>query len=138
MSGIASPDMRYTAAVTLLAVLLFLFMGMTVGRMRHVHGVKAPAMTGHDQFERAVRVQMNTLEWAIVFLPTLWVAEIWFGGWIPPVTGFVWVVGRVTYMIGYMAAPEKRGTGFMIQAVAELVLLIVAIWGLVHTFLITA
>ena len=89
---------------------------MNVGRMRDKHGIKAPAMTGHDEFERAVRVHMNTMEGAIAFLPALWIAEIWFGGWIPPVAGFVWVVGRVIYMLGYMAAPEKRETGFIIQA----------------------
>ena len=136
MSGIATPDMLYTAAVTILAVLLFFFMAMNVGRMRGKHGIKAPAMTGHDEFERAVRVQMNTIEGAIAFLPALWVAAIWFGGWIPPVVGFVWVMGRVIYMLGYMAAPEKRSTGFMIQGLALIALIILAIWGIVQTFMI--
>ncbi len=112
-------------------------MGMTVGRMRHRHGVKAPAMTGHEQFERALRVQMNTRRMGDHLPADAVDRRVWFGGWIPPVAGFVWVVGRVTYMIGYIAAPEKRGTGFMIQAGAALVLLVAAIAGLVHTFLIT-
>ncbi len=137
MSGIASPDMLYTAVVTILTVLLFFWMGLNVGRMRTKHGIKAPAMTGHDEFERAVRVHMNTMEGAIAFLPALWVAEIWFGGWVPPVAGLVWVVGRVIYMLGYMAAPEKRETGFIIQAIALVVLIILAIWGVVSGLLIT-
>lgn len=132
MGGIASPDMLYTAIVTMLMVLLFFWMGLNVGRMRAKHGIKAPAMVGHDEFERVVRVHMNTMEGAIAFLPSLWIAEIWFGGWIPPVAGFVWVVGRVIYMLGYMAAPEKRETGFMIQAVALVVLIVLAIWGVVN------
>ena len=132
MGGLASPDMLYTAVVTILMVLLFFWMGMNVGRMRGKHGIKAPAMTGHEEFERAVRVHMNTMEGAIAFLPSLWIAEIWFGGWIPPVAGFVWVVGRVIYMLGYMAAPEKRETGFIIQAIALVVLIVLAIWGVVH------
>ena len=136
MSGIASPDMLYTAIVTMLTVLLFFYMGLQVGRMRQRHGIKAPAMVGHEIFERAVRVHMNTMEGAIAFLPALWIAEIWFGGWIPPVAGFVWVVGRVIYMLGYMAAPEKRETGFAIQALALLVLIVLAIWGVVNGLLI--
>ena len=136
MGGIASPDMLYTAIVTMLTVLLFVWMGLNVGRMRQRHGVQAPAMTGHEMFERAVRVHMNTLEGAIAFLPALWIAEIWFGGWAPPVAGFVWVVGRVIYMLGYMAAPEKRETGFLIQALALIALIILAVWGIVQTFLI--
>ncbi len=136
MNGLASPDMLYTAIVTMLTVLLFFWMGMQVGRMRAKHGIKAPAMTGHDEFERAVRVHMNTMEGAIAFLPALWVAEIWFGGWIPPVAGFVWVVGRLIYMLGYMAAPEKRETGFLIQAIALVVLIILAVWGIVASFII--
>ncbi len=136
MNGLASADMLYTAIVTILTVLLFFWMGMQVGRMRARHGIKAPAMTGHDEFERAVRVHMNTMEGAMAFLPALWVAEIWFGGWIPPVAGFVWVVGRVIYMLGYMAAPEKRETGFLIQAIALVVLIILAVWGIVASFVI--
>lgn len=131
MAGLASADMLYTAVVTILTVLLFFWMGLQVGRMRVRHGIKAPAMTGHEEFERAVRVHMNTMEGAIAFLPALWVAEIWFGGWVPPVVGFVWVMGRVIYMLGYMAAPEKRETGFIIQAIALVVLILLAIWGIV-------
>jgi glutathione S-transferase len=135
MSGIASPAMLYTAAVTILTVLLFFYMALTVGRMRAKHGIKAPSITGHEEFERALRVQMNTVEGAIAFLPALWIAAIWFGGWIPPVAGFVWFIGRVIYMLGYMAAPEKRSTGFTIQALALIVLIFLAVWGVVQTFM---
>ena len=135
MAGLATPGMLYSAVVTVLTVLLFFYMGMQVGRMRAKHGIKAPAMTGHEQFERAVRVHMNTLEGAMAFLPALWIATIYFGGWIPALAGFVWVMGRVIYMIGYMAAPEKRETGFTIQFLALAVLIVLAVWGIVATFM---
>lgn len=131
----ATPDMLYTAIVTILSVLLFVAMGINAGRMRGKHGIKAPAMTGHAEFERAIRVQMNTMEGAIAFLPALWVAAIWFGGWIPPLAGFVWVAGRAIYMIGYMAAPEKREIGFQIQAFALIALIVLAVWGIVRGFI---
>ena len=135
MNGLSTPDILYTACITILTVLLFFYMGVNVSKMRGKHGIKAPAMTGHDEFERAVRVQMNTMEGAIAFLPALWIAAIWFGGIIPPLAGFVWVVGRAIYMVGYMAAPEKRETGFTIQVLALAVLVVLAVWGIVRTFM---
>ena len=66
-----------SAAVTVLAVLLGLYTMMLVGRMRGKHGVQAPAVTGAPEFERAFRVQMNTLEQSVLFLPLLWLATVY-------------------------------------------------------------
>jgi glutathione S-transferase len=63
-----------SAVVTILAVLFFFYTGFGVGRMRGKHKINAPAMTGPIEFESAVRVQMNTLEQLVVFLPLLWLA----------------------------------------------------------------
>lgn len=122
--------LTYTAAVTILAALLFFYMGINVARMRTRHGVKAPAMTGHPEFERALRVQMNTVEGALMFLPALWIAALWFGGWIPAAAGLIWVIGRIVYMQGYMAAPEKREAGFFIQSLAVIALILLSAWGI--------
>jgi glutathione S-transferase len=51
----------YTAAVTLLTLLLYFALTANVGRARVKYGIKAPAVTGNEHFERAFRVQMNTL-----------------------------------------------------------------------------
>ncbi len=107
--------------------------------MRGKHGVVAPAMTGVPEFERAVRVQMNTLEWFVIFLPLLWLATIYFSpamsmaylSWLPPVLGVIWIVGRMLYMSGYMTAAEKRSSGFLISGIAIIGLLICAITGVV-------
>jgi glutathione S-transferase len=120
---------HYTAIATLLALCFYFYTGMAVGRARVKLGVKAPATTGHPEFERLFRVQMNTLEWLPLFLPPLWlfalyVSDVWAAG-----LGMVWIVGRVLYYRGYAAAPEKRETGFAIQAVAAIVLLVGALAG---------
>ena len=136
MSG--TPVMLWTAVVTLLALLFYFSTGFNVGRMRGRHNIKAPAMTGHPEFERASRVQMNTLEWLVVFLPLLWLAAIYFSpamsmaylSWLPPVLGVVWIIGRIIYMYGYMAAPERREAGFIIAALAVLALFICDIVGI--------
>ena len=63
---------NYTALVTLLAIALYFYTGLLVAKARAKFGVQAPATTGHPDFERVFRVQMNTLEWMPIFLPLLW------------------------------------------------------------------
>ena len=126
-----------SAAVTILAVLVYFYTGINVGRMRAKHGVKAPAVTGAPEFERAYRVQLNTLEQFAVFLPLLWVATLFpiSMAYLAPAFGLVWVVGRILYMQAYMADPEKRGTGFTISSIASLALLILCLGGLTRAWL---
>jgi len=132
----AEPAALLSAVVTILAVLFYFYAGLRVGAMRGKHGIKAPIMTGHPEMDRAVRVHMNTLEHLIIFLPLLWLATIYFHAlpWLPAVAGLVWIIGRILYMTSYMADPDKRGTGFAIAGAANLVLLVLAIWGIVATW----
>ncbi len=126
-----------SAAVTVLAVVFCLYTGMLVGRMRGKHGVKAPAVTGAPEFERAFRVQMNTLEQFVIFLPLLWLATVYpvVSGYLAPGLGLVWLVGRLLFSAGYMADPAKRGLGFNIGAAAVLGLLLLSLVGIIHAWL---
>ena len=96
------------ALATLLAVLWYVVTSMQVGRLRGQYKIAAPAMTGHPDFERAVRVQMNELEQLVAFLPAMWIFA-WFGNprWAA-LACFVYIVGRVIYAVGYWKAAEKR------------------------------
>ena len=67
---------HFTALVTLLAIGLYFLTGLQVGKARQTFGIKAPAITGNPDFERVFRVQMNTLEWLPIFLPSLWLFAI--------------------------------------------------------------
>jgi uncharacterized MAPEG superfamily protein len=136
---LATAGTLLSAVVTVLTVLFGLYTMVLVGRMRGKHGVQAPAMTGAPEFERAVRVQMNTLEQFVLFLPVLWLATIYpvVSGYLAPGLGFVWLVGRVLYASGYMADPAKRSVGFLIGGVALLGLLTLSIVGIVHAWLVT-
>lgn len=126
-----------TAIVTIVAILLYFYMGIRVGQARAKYNVPAPAMTGHPVVERTLRVQGNTLEAMPIFLPLLWLATAYFTrpGWLPAAVGVVWIAGRYIYMEGYIADPAKRSTGFGIQALAQLVLLILAIAGIVMAWM---
>ena len=127
---------HFTAIVTCLAILFYFFTSLKVGKARGTFGVKAPATAGHPEFERMFRVQMNTLEWMPIFLPSLWLFAIYISDSIAAGIGLVWIVGRILYLTGYAQAPEKRGMGFGIQALAAFALLFGAlgaiVWRLVH------
>jgi glutathione S-transferase len=95
-----------------------------------------PATSGNPDFERVFRVQMNTLEWMPVFLPSLWLFAIYISDPIAAALGVVWIAGRVLYMVGYAQAAAKRGPGFLVQGLAAIALWLGAlgaiVWRLVH------
>ena len=113
---------HFTALVTVLALMLYLYMSVRVSQARGKFGVKAPAITGNADFERIFRVQMNTLEWMPIFLPALWLFAIYLSDPIAAAIGVVWIAGRVLYLIGYSKEASKRGRGFAIQAFASIAL----------------
>jgi len=126
-----------TAIVTVLALLMYYWTGFKVGQMRGKHGIKAPAASGHPEFDRAFRVQMNTLEQMIVFLPLLWLSNAYFMlmPYLTGALGLVWIVGRVVYATGYMADPDKRSMGFLISFVAIVGLFLTSIYGIVNAWI---
>ena len=124
--------MPYIDLAAMLAVAQLIFFGVLVGRARGRYGVKAPAITGHEVFERTYRVQMNTLELMVAFLPALYVAsKYWPPMWVTA-AGAVYLVGRIVYWRSYVAAPATRGLGFMLSMLPILALVIGAIGGLLR------
>ena len=127
---------NYTALVTCLAALFCFITSAQVARARIKYGVKLPAISGNEDFERVFRVQMNTLEWLPIFLPSLWLFAIYISDWIAALIGLFWIVGRIVYMIGYTKSVPQRGPGFGIQASAAIVLWFGAtgmiLWRMVH------
>ena len=117
-------NFMWTSGVTLLAMLMYFWTTMRVGQARGKYGVKAPAVTGAPEFERAFRAQQNTVEQLVFFLPSLWLFAALYKDMWAGIAGAVWVVGRVVYVLGYAQAADKRAAGFMIALVANMVLLI--------------
>src|SRR5437879_12579212 len=122
---------HFTALVTCLAILVYFYSSILVSRARGKFGVKLPAISGNADFERVFRVQMNTLEWLPIFLPSLWLFAIYVGDQVAAALGLIWIVGRVVYMIGYTQATARRSPGFFIQALACAVLLFGALGAIV-------
>jgi glutathione S-transferase len=127
---------HFTALVTCFAILLYFFSCARVARARIAYGIKLPAISGDPDFERVFRVQMNTLEWMPIFLPSLWLFAIYISDTVVAALGLVWIAGRILYMIGYAQAVERRGPGFAIQGLTCVVLWLGAlgaiVWRLVH------
>lgn len=127
--------MEPVALVTSLALLQYLAFGLLVGRARTRTGVAAPATTGHPEFERYNRVHQNTLEQLMMFLPSLWL----FATYVQPLAaaglGVLFIVGRLVYFLGYVAAPGKRTVGFALTALAQMPLLLGGIVGAVMSWL---
>ncbi len=121
------------ALVTIAALIQYFLMGLNVGRARGRLNVPAPATQGHPEFERLYRVQLNTLEWLVIFLPCLWLsavltsdlgmrATLWVAG-----LGVLWIIGRYIYSEAYVKDPSTRSRGFGIQALATLLLLLTSL-----------
>ena len=105
-------DPLYPAAVTVLALLFYLLTTMICGRNRAKHKIAAPAITGHEKYERAYRVQMNTLEHMVFFLPSMWLyAWSVSANWAASI-GLLWVVGRILFALAYYRDPTKRRQGW--------------------------
>jgi glutathione S-transferase len=123
------------ALVVLLTAILQFATMFAVGHARGKYRIEAPAISGHPAFERAYRVQMNTLESTVMFLPTLWLAVhygnvLWAG-----VAGLVWVLGRVWYAMAYLQDAKKRGPGYLVSMLGWAALVVMAVIGLVRAML---
>ena len=120
--------------VTGLALLLFMMLTINVSRARGRYNVAAPAISGDPGFDRVFRVQQNTLEQLVVFVPSLWLFSAFVSPLWGPAIGFLWVLARIYYAWSYYRDAAKRGPGFGISAICTLVLLIGSIAGMLRAF----
>ncbi len=125
--------MTYVDIVTGLAVLQYLVFGFKAGAARERYGIRAPAVTGHEIFERRFRVQQNTLEQLIALLPGLYL----FGRYLDPrwgaAIGGLYLLGRELYSAAYVRDPAKRGPGFGLSFLAVTVLVLGGLTGALRT-----
>ena len=125
----------WPSLITVSALILYFVVTINVGRARFKHKVSPPQMTGNPDFERVLRVQQNTLEQMILFLPSLWL----FSQFISPIwgaaIGAVWIIGRILFAWGYYQAAEKRAAGFGISTLATLALLGGSLTGIITALL---
>lgn len=124
--------MEATVIVTFLALGQYVLFGVQVGALRGKHGIKAPATSGHPEFERMHRVHQNTMEQLVLFLPALWIHAYYANPLLGAIIGMVYIVGRFIYRSAYLEDPSSRGIGFTLSVVPSAVLLV---WALVAVVL---
>jgi len=122
--------LQWTSWLTLAVLCMYFWNVMVVGRLRVKLGVKAPAMDGPPEFLRAMRVQANTVEQMVFFLPALWLCAVWTGDVPAALLGLVWMMGRIMYALAYLQDAGKRSMGFLISGLAAVALVLGAVLGL--------
>ena len=121
--------MELVAFVASLALIEYYVITMQCGRARGRLGVAAPATTGNPEFERYLRVQYNTIEQLVIFLPALFGFAAYASPGGAAALGLVFIVGRALYARGYVQDPAKRGPGFGLTLLANTILLLGATLG---------
>lgn len=122
--------MHYTFLIILIALVQYLYFTGKVGFSRGKYNVSAPKTVGDEVWERIFRVQQNTMEQLIVFIPGMlmfahFVSELWV---ILP--GVVFIVGRAVFSQRYVADPSSRGVGVVMSFFSNIALVLGAIIGL--------
>lgn len=127
--------MDWLAVVALLALLQYFYFGILVGRARSRTGIAAPAVSGDPVFERTFRVQQNSLEQLVIFLPAAYLFALYVSAPIAAGIGVVYIVGRELYAVGYIRDAGDRGKGFLLTVLAQAALVVGALVGAVRALL---
>jgi uncharacterized MAPEG superfamily protein len=124
--------MELVAIVVVVALIQFTIFGVLVGKARGTYHVEAPAVSGHPVFERYYRVQMNTLESLMLFIPSIFLFATYVSAQFAAILGIVFIIGRYIFFRAYIKEPKSRGLGFMltmlpsaIMALGVLVVLVI-------------
>lgn len=121
--------MDLIAVVIALALAEYVALGILVGRARGMYGIKAPATSGHEIFDRYFRVHYNTMELLVVFVPSIWLFGLYVSPHWAAGLGAIYLVGRIVYFRSYIADPAKREIGFGMSMLPTLALLLGALIG---------
>jgi hypothetical protein len=123
--------MDYVALVIILSLVQYFFFVAMVGKARGTYSIKAPATSGHEIFERIYRVQQNTLEQLVIFIPSIYLFGIYIHSLVAAGVGVFFRLGRMIYYKSYVADPDTRGTGMMIGCFAFIILMLGSLVGII-------
>ena len=115
--------MEYTILIILLALVQYVIFTVRVGANRVKYKVNAPATSGDEAWERLFRVQQNTMEQLVIFIPAAVIFSLYIkGAWIL-IPGLAFILGRFLYSLEYVRNPATRVPGMALTLIANAVLL---------------
>lgn len=127
--------MEYATLIVLLALLQYTWFTMRVGKGREMYNIKAPACTGNENFERLFRVQQNTMEQLVVFIPACFAFAWFLSGFWSMILGAVFIIGRFLYSAEYVKEPKTRLIGMLLTFLPNAALVLGALYGVVRELL---
>ena len=129
--------MPYVHIVIGLALVQFWYFGLLVGKARGTYNVPAPATLGNEAFERYFRVQMNTLELLVMFVPAMYIFGQYWGGYLAAALGVVYLIGRLIYFTSYVKDPKSRSMGYGLSVTPIMIMVVGAIVGAIRAAVLT-
>jgi glutathione S-transferase len=114
--------MELVAIVVVLSLLQYIYFGALVGRARVKYKIAAPAVSGDPVFERYYRVQMNTMESLVIFLPSIFIFASYISANIAAGLGIIFIIGRQLYQRAYVKDPNTREIGFILTILPSIIL----------------
>lgn len=125
--------MQYTALIILLALCQYAFFLARTGFGRTKYNVPAPDMTGNDTWERILRVQQNTAEQLILFIPATVAFAHYVNHFWVLAPGLMFLLGRQYYSHMYIKNPNKRAAGMIISFLSSMSMVFASIISLLGT-----
>ena len=122
--------MDHATLIVLLALLQYVWFTVRVGATRGKYNVNAPSCDGDETWNRLFRIQQNTMEQLIVFVPASYAFAIYLSELWVLLPGGAFIVGRFLYSSEYASDPKTRTPGMAITLLANAVLVLGALFGL--------
>lgn len=116
--------MSYAILIILVALLQYSYFLGKVGYFRAKLEVHAPKTTGNEKWERLFRVQQNTMEQLIIFIPaTYFFSSIISDEWVL-LPGIIFIIGRALYSASYISNPNGRGLGMIMSFIPSVLMIL--------------
>lgn len=123
--------MQYATLIVLLALLQYVYFIALVGKARATYEVKAPSTDGDVRFVSTFRVQQNTLEQLIIFIPSIYAFSWFLSDLWSLIPGIIFIVGRFLYARTYIKDPATREMGMGLTFLANAIVLFGALGALI-------
>lgn len=121
--------MTYATMIVLVALLQYVWFTARVGLARGKYKIDAPACSGDENFERLFRIQQNTMEQLVAFIPACFAFAYYLSPIWVLVPGAAFILGRFLYSTEYANDPKTRTPGMALTLLSNVVLILGALFG---------